>query len=157
MQWLTESELGRLSFTALVSMLPVVELRGAIPVGTAAGLPIWMAAVIAIAGNMVPIPFILLLLRQVFAWLRKVFGLGRFIDALEERARAKGKTVKKYRTIGLIILVAIPLPGTGAWTGALVADVLNMRMKDALPAIFAGVCIAGVIVSLAMMGLIHLI
>ena len=149
--------LGAAATTFFMSMVPVIELRGAIPVGVAAGLPVWMAAVIAVIGNMVPIPFILLLLRHVFAWLRKVFGMGRFIDSLEERARAKGKTVKKYRTIGLIILVAIPLPGTGAWTGALVADVLNMRMKDALPAIFAGVCIAGVIVSLAMMGLIHLI
>lgn len=152
-----ETLLGAAATTFFMAMVPVIELRGAIPVGVAAGLPVWMAAVIAVIGNMVPIPFILLLLRHVFAWLRKVFGMGRFIDSLEERARAKGKTVKKYRTIGLIILVAIPLPGTGAWTGALVADVLNMRMKAALPAIFAGVCIAGLLVSLAMLGLIHLI
>lgn len=152
-----ETLLGAAATTFFMSMVSVIELRGAIPVGVAAGLPVWVAAVIAVIGNMVPIPLILLLLRQVFAWLRKMFGMGRFIDALEERARTKGKTVKKYRTVGLIILVAIPLPGTGAWTGALVADVLNMRMKHALPAIFAGVCVAGFIVSLATMGLIHLI
>ena len=114
-----------------------------------------LITVIAIIGNMVPIPLILLLLRRVFAWLRSFPKLGALIDRLERRAHLKGKTVKKYRTIGLIILVAIPLPGT-AWTGALVADVLDIRMKTALPAIFAGVCIAGVIVALVTAGVVHL-
>lgn len=152
-----EGLLGAALTTFVMAMVPVIELRGAIPVGAAAGLPVWMAAVIAVIGNMVPIPFILLLLRRVFALLRRLPKVGGFIDALERRAHLKGRTVRKYRTVGLIILVAIPLPGTGAWTGALVADVLNMRMKTALPAIFAGVCIAGVLVSLATLGLIHLI
>lgn len=139
-----------------MAMVPVIELRGALPVGVAGGLPVWMATVIAILGNMVPIPFILLLLRRIFAWLRSFPKLGLFIDKLERRAHLKGETVKKYRTLGLIILVAIPLPGTGAWTGALVADVLDIRMKTALPAIFVGVCIAGVIVALMTTGIIHL-
>ena len=152
-----EGLLGAALTTFLMAMVPVIELRGAIPVGAAAGLPVWMAAVIAVVGNMVPIPFILLLLRRVFALLRRLPKVGNLIDALERRAHLKGRTVRKYRTIGLIILVAVPLPGTGAWTGALVADVLNMRMKTALPAIFVGVCIAGFIVSLATLGLIHLI
>lgn len=151
-----ESLLGAAATTFFMAMVPVIELRGALPVGVAAGLPVWMATVIAIVGNMVPIPFILLLLRRVFAWLRKLPRLGALIDRLEKRAHLKGKTVKKYRTLGLIILVAIPLPGTGAWTGALVADVLNMRIKTALPAIFAGVCIAGVIVAMVTTGVIHL-
>ena len=142
--------------TFFMSMVPVIELRGAIPAGAAAGLPIWMAAVIAVAGNMVPVPFILLLLRRIFAWLRSFPRVGAWIARLEQRAHLKGRTVRKYRTLGLIVLVAIPLPGTGAWTGALVADVLDIRMRIALPAIFAGVCIAGVIMSLLTAGVIHL-
>ena len=143
--------------TFFMAMVPVIELRGALPIGVAAGLPVWMATVIAILGNMVPIPFILLLLRRIFAWLRKLSRLGPLIDKLERRAHLKGKTVKKYRLLGLILLVAIPLPGTGAWTGALVADVLDIRMKTALPTIFAGVCIAGVIVALVTTGVIHFV
>ena len=148
--------LGAAATTFFMAMVPVIELRGALPVGVAGGLPVWAATVIAIIGNMMPIPFILLLLRRIFAWLRSFPKLGALIDKLERRAHLKGRTVKKYRTLGLIILVAIPLPGTGAWTGALVADVLDIRMKTALPAIFAGVCIAGVIVALVTTGVIHL-
>ena len=142
--------------TFFVAMVPVIELRGALPIGVAGGLPVWVATVIAIAGNMTPIPFILLLLRRVFAWMRRLPKLGELIGKLEKRAHLKGETVKKYRIFGLIILVAIPLPGTGAWTGALVADVLDIRMKTALPAIFAGVCIAGAIVAMVTTGVIHL-
>ena len=142
--------------TFFMAMVPVIELRGALPVGVAEGLPVWVATVISIFGNMVPIPFILLLLRRIFAWLRSFPKLGSFIDKLERHAHLKGKTVKKYRTLGLMFLVAIPLPGTGAWTGALVADVLDMRMKTALPAILAGVSIAGIIVALMTTGAIHL-
>ena len=151
-----EGLLGAAATTFFMAMVPVIELRGALPVGVAGGLPVWAATVIAIIGNMVPIPFILLLLRRIFAWLRSFPKLGAWIDKLERRAHLKGETVKKYRTLGLIILVGIPLPGTGAWTGALVADVLDIRMKTALPAIFAGVCIAGVIVALLTTGVIHL-
>ena len=151
-----ETLLGAAATTFFMSMVPVIELRGAIPVGVAAGLPVWAAAVIAVVGNMVPIPFILWLLRPVFRWLRRFPVMKGLIGKLERRALAKGETVHRYRTIGLIILVGIPLPGTGAWTGALVADVLNMRMKLALPAIFAGVCIAAVLVSLATAGIFSL-
>ena len=151
-----ESLLGAAATTFFMAMAPVIELRGAIPVGVAAGLPVWAATVIAIIGNMVPIPFILWLLRPVFLWLRRFPVMKDLVGWLERRALAKGETVHKYRTIGLIILVAVPLPGTGAWTGALVADVLNMRMKLALPAIFAGVCIAGLLVGLATAGVVSL-
>lgn len=151
-----ESIFEKLLMTFVMAMVPVVELRGAIPLGVAAGLPPAVAAVTAMLGNMVPVPFILLLLRKVFALLRRVSWLGSKIDALEKRAHLKGRTVKKYRTLGLVLLVAIPLPGTGAWTGALVADVLDIRMKTALPAIAAGVVIAGCIVALVTTGVIHL-
>ena len=138
-----ETVFGKLLMTFLTAMVPVVELRGAIPLGVAAGLPPAVAAVTAMAGNMVPVPFILLLVRRIFRLLRQISWLGPKIDALEKRAHLKGRTVKKYRTAGLILLVAVPLPGTGAWTGALVADVLDIRMRTALPAITVGVVIAG--------------
>ena len=142
-----ETVFGKLMMTFLMAMVPVVELRGAIPLGVAAGLPPAVAAVTAMAGNLVPVPFILLLLRKVFALLRGISWLGPRIDALEQRAHLKGRTVKKYRTAGLVLLVAVPLPGTGAWTGALVADVLDIRMRTALPAIAVGVVIAGGIIT----------
>ena len=140
-----ESVLGKLAMTFLMAMVPVVELRGAIPLGVAAGLSPAVAAVTAMAGNLTPVPCILLLLRRVFALMRKNAWLGPKVDRLERRAHLKGRKVRKYRTLGLVLLVAIPLPGTGAWTGALVADVLDIRMRTALPAIAAGVVIAGCI------------
>lgn len=133
--------------TFLMAMLPVVELRGAVPFGVAAGLHPLTAMGAAILGNLFPVPFILLLLRRVFRWLRHFPRLGRIIGRLERRAHLKGRTVRKYRTLGLVLLVAIPLPGTGAWTGALVADVLDIRMRTALPAIALGVVIAGAAVT----------
>lgn len=130
-----------------MAMLPVVELRGAIPFGVAAGLQPLTAMAVAILGNLFPVPFILLLLRRIFRWLRRVPRLGTLIDRLERRAHLKGRTVRKYRTLGLVLLVAVPLPGTGAWTGALVADVLDIRMRTALPAIAFGVVVAGLAVT----------
>ena len=141
---------GELLMTFLIAMVPVLELRGAIPAGIAAGL-----AAAAILGNLLPIPFLILLLRRIFDWLRKSSWVGPKIDWLERRAHLKGRIVKKYRTIGLIILVAIPLPGTGAWTGALVADVLDLRLRTALPAIALGVLIAGIITTTVTCGVIR--
>jgi len=136
--------------------VPVLELRGAIPAGIAAGLPPAAAAAAAILGNLVPIPFLILLLRRIFGWLRKSSWVGPKIDWLERRAHLKGRMVRKYRLPGLIILVAIPLPGTGAWTGALVAALLDIRMRHALPAIFLGVVIAGAIVTTLTYGVVQL-
>lgn len=142
--------------TFIMGMTPIVELRGAIPYGAAAGLPLWECFWLAAAGNMLPVPFIMLLIRRVFAWLRRGAWWGPKIDALERRAHLKGRVVQKYRLVGLAILVAIPLPGTGAWTGALVASLLDIRMRYALPAIAVGVLIAGVLVTLATGGVIRL-
>lgn len=133
--------------TFFMAMLPVVELRGAIPFGVAAGLEPVAAMAAAVLGNLFPVPLILLLLRRVFRWLRRFPRTEALISRLERRAHLKGRTVRKYRTLGLVLLVAIPLPGTGAWTGALVADVLDIRMRTALPAIALGVVIASVAVT----------
>lgn len=142
--------------TFVTAMVPVLELRGAIPVGVAAGLTPAEACAASVLGNMVPVPFILLLIRRVFDWLRRTELFGPKIQRLEQRAHLKGRLVRKYRLLGLVILVAIPLPGTGAWTGALVAAVLDIRMRHAVPAIFLGVLIAGVIVTAVTVGVVHL-
>lgn len=134
--------------TFLMAMVPVVELRGAIPYGVLAGLSVHTAFIIAVIGNLVPIPFLVVFTRKVFEWLRtKSLRLDSFVRKMEEKADKKKDIVLKYEFLGLMILVAIPLPGTGAWTGALVAAMLDMRLKRAMPAIIAGVIIAGIIVT----------
>lgn len=138
-------------------MIPVVELRGAIPVGVAAGLPPAVACAVAILGNLLPVPFIMLLARWVFNWLRDSRLFGSKIVWLERRAHLKGRIVRRYRLPGLVVLVAIPLPGTGAWTGALVASLLDIRLRSALPAILLGLMIAGGITTAVTLGLIHLL
>jgi len=143
--------------TFLISMVPVLELRGAIPFGVANGLPPLAALAVAVCGNLVPVPFIILFIRSIFAWLRTWKSLRGLVEKLESRAEKKSETVKKYAWIGLCILVAIPLPGTGAWTGALVAALMNMRLKQAMPAIILGVIIAGLIMTVVSYGFVHLL
>lgn len=139
---------GKIIYTFLISMVPVVELRGAIPTGYNSGLNIWVAVAVSIIGNLIPVPFIIIFIRRIFALLRKIsHRFDRLVTRLEKRAENKSEVVKKYSFWGLFILVAIPLPGTGAWTGALVAAMLDMRLKTALPAIVAGVVAAGVVVA----------
>ena len=147
---------GKLLLTFGTAMVPVIELRGAIPVGVAAGLPPVVACVTAILGNLLPVPFIMLLVRRIFDWLRDTRFFGPKIAWLERRAHLKGRLVRKYRLLGLVVLVGIPLPGTGAWTGALVASLLDIRLRTALPAILLGLMIAGGITTAVTMGVVHL-
>ena len=139
---------GNLIMTMLISMVPVLELRGAIPAGVAAGLSVKEALLVAIVGNMMPVPIIILFVRKVFDWMRKKsVRLDHLVCRFEAKAQKQSAMIDQYEWLGLVLLVAIPLPGTGAWTGALVAAMLNMRLKRALPAIFIGVIIAGIVVS----------
>ena len=138
----------------LLSMVPVLELRAAIPVGCSLGLNAWQCAVAAIIGNMIPVPFIILFIRRIFDFMRKHWKkLGRLADRLEEKAEKKKPLVQKYAILGLTLLVAIPLPGTGAWTGALVAAMLDIRLRRAIPCILLGVIIAAVIVTMVAYGI----
>lgn len=142
------SYFGNIIMTVLISMVPVIELRGAIPIGVANGLSIPVSMMASIVGNLLPVPFIILFVRNIFAWLRHLSNkLDHLVTKLEDRAADKAEMVHKYELLGLILLVAIPLPGTGAWTGALVAAMMDIRLKRAFPAIFIGVIIAGIIVS----------
>ena len=148
-----DSLIGKIIMTFLISMVPVVELRGAIPIGVAHGLNFWVAIAVSIVGNLVPVPFIIIFIRKIFAWLRtKSAWLNGLVTRLENRALKKTDTVRKFKFWGLFIFVAIPLPGTGAWTGALVAAMLEMRVKDAFPAIALGVLTAGIIVAFVTYG-----
>ena len=140
--------------TLFTAMLPVLEIRGAIPVGVAAGLDPWLAFAVGVVGNMLPIPILILVTRRVINWLNKHGVLVRFTGWLERKGAEKDRTVQQYSFWGLFILVAIPLPGTGAWTGALVASLLDMRLKRALPAIAMGVAVAGLIVLAVTYGVI---
>ena len=144
---------GKIVMPFLISMVPVIELRGAIPIGVGAGLNLWLAIAVSIVGNLVPVPFIIIFIKKIFAWLRtKSEKLNGLVTRLEKRAESKSATVQKYAFWGLFVLVAIPLPGTGAWTGALVAAMLEMPLKKAFPAIMLGVLGAGVIVSFVTYG-----
>lgn len=143
--------------TFATAMIPVVELRGATPLGIAAGLPPALACAAAIAGNLVPAPLVILLVRRIFDWLRDTRFFGPKIIWLERRAHLKGRLVRKYRLLGLVILVGVPLPGTGAWTGSLVAAVLNIRMRHALPAVLLGLVIAAAITTAITLGLFGLL
>ena len=152
-QWLTETPAGEFLLTMLVSMVPVIELRGGIPFGMAQGLEPVAAFFASIIGNMIPVPFIVVYIRRIFHWMRRHMPrLNRLVDKLEAKAHLKGATVTKYKYLGLCIFVAIPLPGTGAWTGALVAAFLDMPLRKALPSIFLGVIIAGIVVTLVSTG-----
>lgn len=155
---LENSLFGKLLITFLISAVPIIELRGAIPFAVAHGLPLQMAYAVAVLGNLLPVPFIMLFARKVFEIIRAhAKRLDAWVSKMEDRAIRKSAVVKKFSTFGLFLLVAIPLPGTGAWTGALVAAMLNMRIRRAFPAIALGVLAAGAIMLLASLGVDSLI
>ena len=140
--------------TLVTAMMPILEIRGAIPVGVASGLDPWLAFAVGFVGNMLPIPILILLTRKIIEWLKKHNMLVKLTAWLENKGSKGAQKVQKYSFWGLFILVAIPLPGTGAWTGALVASLLDMRLRRALPAIAMGVASAGLIVLLVTYGVI---
>lgn len=158
LNWLTQTYIGKIAATFFISMLPVVELRGGIPYGVGFGLNPWVAYAVAVLGNMLPVPFILLLLNAVFEWMKKREGFLKNIALkLEEKAISKKEKIERYKLFGLLLFVAIPLPGTGAWTGALAACVLRMNRKHAFVSIFLGVIIAGFIMTAVSYGFKSLI
>ena len=138
-------------------MVPVIELRGALPIGVGMGLTPVTALIVSILGNMVPVPFILLLIRKILEWMHRFDRFDRLATRLEAKAEKAGDKLVKYEMFGLFLLVAVPLPGTGAWTGALVAAMLDMKLTRAFPAIAVGVLTAGIIVTIATYGVASVI
>ena len=131
-----------------IAALPVLELRGAIPVAiNIFGMPWYSAFSLALIGNLLPVPFILLFLRAITRWLSKIAFFQRALKRLFEHTRRRGRIVEKYERVGLALFVGIPLPVTGAWTGSLAASIFGLSFKHAFLAISAGVFVAGVIVT----------
>ncbi len=133
-----------------VSMVPLIELRGAVPIGTGMGLPWIWTLIVAIIGNCLPIPLILLFVKAILKWMRgcKIKLFNKISNWLYEKADKNRPKIDKYGAWGLFLFVAIPLPGTGAWTGALVASLFDMKRTKASISIFGGVITAGVIMTI---------
>ena len=138
----------------IISMIPILELRGGLIVSQLLQIPITTAIPICIIGNIIPIPFILLFIKQIFKWMKKIRLFRGLIEKLESRAMSKSDNIKKYEFWGLVLFVGIPLPGTGAWTGSLIAALLDVDFKKAVLAELLGIAIATVIMSLLSYGLL---
>ena len=137
----------------VISLFPVLEIRGGMIASRLLEVDFMKAFVICYLGNMLPIPFILLFIKKIFSLMRKNKHLRKIVEKLEARSDKKKGTMEKYKEWGLLFFVAIPLPGTGGWTGALIAALMDMRIKKALPIIALGVFIAGLIMSLITYGI----
>ena len=158
-QWFTANLSGVISKEAIIfiiSMIPILELRGGLLAASPAllNVPILRAIPICIVGNILPIPFILLLIRHVLEWMKKVPCFRGIALWLERKAMSKKGQIEKYEFWGLMLFVGIPLPGTGAWTGTLAASILDMKFKDVLIACMGGVLLAGIIMGLASAGVL---
>ena len=137
----------------IISMIPILELRGSLIAAGFLKMEFLRTYLIAVIGNMIPIPFILIFIEKIFELLKKT-KLKKLIERLETRAMEKSDTIKKYGKFGLFLFVAIPIPGTGAWTGSLISVLLRMKFKDSIVPIFLGVLTAGLIMSLISFGVI---
>ena len=131
----------------IISMLPIVELRGGMILAAILGIPFAEAFVLCFLGNIIPIPFILLFLRKIFSWLERFKYTGKFVRWVEEKGHRAAKKLGRYDAFSLFIFVAIPLPGTGGWTGALISVLLDLQIRRAFPTIALGVLAAGGIMS----------
>lgn len=126
----------------VVSMLPLIELRGGLILAPILDIPMLKAIPICLAGNILPIPFILWFITPIFAWLKKTRLFRPIVEKIESKSMGKSEKIQKYEFWGLVLFVGIPLPGTGAWTGALIASLLNIKLKKAFPAILLGLLLA---------------
>ncbi len=140
-----------------VSMLPIVELRGAIPFGAGMDLPFWPNYITCVLGNILPVPFLILFAKGILEWLSKFEKIGPFFAKIIRKADEKAKNLGKYELLGLFLFVAIPAPGTGAWTGSLIAAILRLRIVSAFSAIALGVMASGIIMGIISFGLFGLI
>ncbi len=147
---------GRELCVFFCSMIPIIELRGAIPLGAAIGLPWWQSYILSVLGNMVPVPFILIFIKKIISWMSrsKVKIFNKFAGFLNRKAEKNRAKIEKYSFWGVCLFVAVPLPVTGAWTGSLVAAMIEMKFWKAVVSALLGVMIAGVIMSLVSYGVL---
>ena len=144
----TQGKIPRELAVMLVSMIPLLELRGGMIVARILDLEYWKSVVFCVIGNIIPIPFILLFIKQIFKWMKKFKGLGKIADFFEKKAMKKSDKFKNGEFVALIFFVGIPLPGTGAWMGSLIAALLEMDIKKAVVAELIGLVMAITIMSI---------
>ena len=155
--WFTQNLGALLSPEALVfliSMVPLLELRGGLLAASLLQIPAAKAIPLCIVGNIVPIPFILLFIRQIFKWMKKFRIFRGFVEKMERRAMSKSAKIERYEFLGLMLFVGIPLPGTGAWTGSLIASLLEIDIRKSSLAILCGIIIATVIMYVVSYGIV---
>ncbi len=156
-QWFTENLSQYISaemVVFIISMIPILELRGGLLAASLLKIPAMTAIPIRILGNIIPIPFILLFIRKIFKLLKKTKLFRNLIEKLENRAMGKSDQIKRYEFWGLLLFVGIPLPGTGAWTGSLIASLLEIDIKKSSLAILGGIIMATVIMYVVSYGLL---
>ena len=119
----------------IISMVPILELRGGLIAASLLGVNIFTAIIVCIVGNLIPIPFILLFITPIFRWLKRTKLFKPLVEKIEKKSMSKSDQIKKYEFLGLVLFVGIPLPGTGAWTGSLIASLLDIKFKKSFPAI----------------------
>ena len=149
-------KVGKELILFIISMVPILELRGGLLAAGPAflNIPMWRAIPVGIIGNLLPIPFILLLITKIFDWMKGTKRLKPVVEKLEKKAMSQSANIEKYEFWGLVAFVGIPLPGTGAWTGALIAALLGIRFRKAFPAIVIGVCLAACIKTIISYGIV---
>lgn len=149
-------KVGKELILFIISMVPILELRGGLLAAGPAflNIPMWRAIPVGIIGNLLPIPFILLLITNIFDWMKGTKRLKPVVEKLEKKAMSQSANIEKYEFWGLVAFVGIPLPGTGAWTGALIAALLGIRFRKAFPAIVIGVCLAACIMTIISYGIV---
>ena len=145
---------GKVIGIFFISLLPVIELRGSIPIGYYQGLPWYTNMITSIIGNILPVPFILLFVVKVFEFMKKRNIMVNVIEKIEKRAMSRSESIANKEFLGLMLFVAIPFPGTGAWKGALIAALLQFDRKKSFVYIFIGVLIAASLVTLGVYGVI---
>ena len=137
----------------IISLFPILELRGGLIAAALLQVPYWKALLISVVGNIIPIPFILLLIERIFRWMKQFRTAGRFVRYLETKTMKKRDKIDKWGFWGLVLFTGIPLPGTGGWTGALLASLLRIPVKRSAPAIGIGICLAAAIMSFITYGI----
>lgn len=130
----------------ILAAIPIIEQKAAIPIGIVAGLPVWEVYVITLIGAIIPSPIIIWFIEHIFTYLKRYPALEKVVTHFEEKTRAKSGNIEKYKLLGLFIFVAIPLPGTGVWTGSLASVLLGLSKKEAVMTVFMGAAVSGLLI-----------
>lgn len=152
-QFLNDHGVPSVLIILIISMLPVLELRGGLIAAAFLNIEWYIALPVCFIGTILPVPFILLFIRQIFQWLKKLKFMKRMVEKIEKSGKRKSASIKKASLWGVYIFVAVPLPGTGAWTGSLIADILDLRIRKSFPTIVLGSLTAGIIMTVLSYGL----